>query len=55
MRFIDLKVQEKEIPIRFDTGAQCNAIPEIICKEKGFLVDSRRWSKLSPIQAMKTC
>lgn len=54
-RFIDLKVQENDIPFRLETGAQCNVIPQIICEEKDFVVDSRRWSKLSRIQAMKSC
>lgn len=54
-RFIDLKVQENDIPLRLNTGAQCNVIPQIICKEKGFVVYSIRWSQLSPIQAMKSC
>lgn len=43
-----MKVQENDIPFRLDTGAQCNVTPQIICKEKGFVVDGRRWSKLSP-------
>ena len=50
-----MKVQENDIPFRLETGAQCNVIPQIICEETGFVVDSRRWSKLSRIQAMKSC
>ena len=45
-RYINLKVKEKYVSFKIDTGAQCNVILESICKEVGIVCGSKKESRL---------
>ena len=45
-RYINLKVKEKYVSFKIDTGAQCNVILESICKEVGIVCGSKKGSRL---------
>ena len=44
--YINLKVKEKYISFKIDTGAQCNVIPKSIFKEVGIVCGSKKGSRL---------